>query len=136
MAAIIHDDDRAANDIIHKFCGKETVKFHPTQVMLLFPWNIEKNDDGYTVLQPVALPINHNHIDTHKGYDITNNMLKDVMNIKPDKIPTMSVDTMIYLVDYTEVSVSLDKELEFFSISEKNPSMRTCSPNLNLGYFF
>ena len=66
----------------------------------------------------MAIPINHNHIDTHKVYDITNNMSNDVMNIKPDKTPTMANDMMIYLVDYTYVSLSYIGQ-DFFSNSEK-----------------
>ena len=114
MAAIIQEDERAANEIIYKNCGKETVSFHPTQLLLLFDYIIGTDNDGNTVLQPMAIPINHNHIDTHKVYEITNNMSNDVMNIKPDKTPTMANDTMIYLVNYAEVSLSYI-ETGFFS---------------------
>jgi len=118
MAAIIQEDERAANEIIYKNCGKETVSFHPTQLLLLFDYVIGTDDDGNTVLQPMAIPINHNHIDTHKVYDITNNMSNDVMNIKPDKTPTMANDMMIYLVDYTYVSWSYIDRI-FFPIQKK-----------------
>ena len=40
MAAIIQEDERAANEIIYKNCGKETVSFHPTQLLLLFEYII------------------------------------------------------------------------------------------------
>ena len=122
MAAIIHEDERAANEIIYKNCGKETVSFHPTQLLLLFDYINGTDNNGNTVLQPMAIPINHNHIDTHKVYDITNNMSNDVMNIKPDKTPTMANDMMIYLVDYTYVSLSYIDRI-FFSNSEKKSSL-------------
>ena len=119
MAAIIQEDERAENKIIYKNCGKETVSFHPMQLLLLFDYIIGTDNGGNTVLQPMAITINHNHIDTHKVYDITNNMSNDVMNIEPDKTPTMANDMMIYLVDYTYVSLSYIDRI-FFSIQKKN----------------
>ena len=119
MAASMQEDERAANEIIHRNCGKETVSFHPTQLLLLFEYTIGTDKDDNTVLQPMAIPINHNHIDTHKVYDITNNMSNDVMNIKPDKTPTMANDMMIYLVDYKDVSLSY-KDRIFFPIQKTN----------------
>ena len=133
MAAIIHEDERAANEIIYKNCGKETVSFHPAQLLLLFDYTIGTDDDGNTVLQPLAIPINHNHIDTHKVYDIANNMSNDVMNIKPDKTPTMANDIMIYLVDYTDVSLSYIDRI-FFQFRKKS-SLGTPSPIMNVGNF-
>ena len=118
MAASMQEDERAANEIIYRNCGKETVSFHPTQLLLLFEYTIGRDKDDNTVLQPMAIPINHNHIDTHKVYDITNNMSNDVMRIKPDKTPTMANDMMIYLVDYKDVSLSY-KDRIFFPFQKK-----------------
>jgi len=81
----MQEDERAANEIIYKNCGKETVSFHPTQLLLLFDYTIGRDKDDNTVLQPMAIPINHNHIDTHKVYDITNNMSNDVMKLNRTK---------------------------------------------------
>ena len=114
----MQEDERAANEIIYKNCGKETVSFHPTQLLLLFEYTIGMDADANAVLQPMAIPINHNHIDTHKVYDITNNMSNDVMRIKPDKTPTMANDMMIYLVDYKDVSLSY-KDRIFFPFQKK-----------------